>query len=176
MEKLEIVQYQTALSVTGAWYGSNCSKHNEELGRETLSDRRMCRRILQIHKIMNNKTPSYLKDKLPPKHRPFLFNVVRKIKCKTNRYMNSFFPRAISSWNLVISHFEVFPSSDSLKIKYFWCTRSCRSSISVSIKSETKSFEKPQKAIITSLIPLLTSVNAWTTYTTWTWHSVILQI
>ena len=99
---------------------------------------------------MNNKTPSYLKDKLPPKHRPFLFNVVRKIKCKTNRYMNSFFPRAISSWNLVISHFEVFPSSDSLKIKYFWCTRSCRSSISVSIKSETKSFEKSQKAIITS--------------------------
>ena len=29
--------------------------------------------------------------------------------------MNSFFPRAISSWNIVISHFEVFPSSDSLK-------------------------------------------------------------
>ena len=75
----------------------------------------MCRRILQIHKIMNDKTPSYLKDKLPPKHRPFLFNVFRKIKCKTNRYMNNFFPRAISSWNIVISHFEVFPSSDSLK-------------------------------------------------------------
>ena len=85
MEKLEIVQYQAALAVTGAWDGSNCSK-----GWETLSDRRMCRRILQIHKIMNNKTPSYLKDKLPPKHRPFLFNVFRKIKCKTNRYMNGF--------------------------------------------------------------------------------------
>ena len=75
----------------------------------------MCRRILQIHKIMNSKTPSYLKDKLPPKHRPFLFNVFRKIKFKTNRYLNSFFPHAISSWNLVISHFEIFPSSVSLK-------------------------------------------------------------
>ena len=32
----------------------------EELGWETLSDRRMCRRILQIHTIFNNKTP-YLK-------------------------------------------------------------------------------------------------------------------
>ena len=115
MEKLEIVQYQAALAVTGAWHSSNCSKLNEELGWETLSDRRMCRRILQIHNIMNNKTPSYLKDKLPPKHRSFLFNVFRRIKCKTNRYMNSFFPHAISSWDLVIAHFEVSPFSDCLK-------------------------------------------------------------
>ena len=76
MDKLEIVQYQAAFAVTGAWQGSNCSKLNEW---ETLSGRRIGRRILQIHKIMNNKTPSYLKDKLPSKHRPFfsspLFNV-----------------------------------------------------------------------------------------------------
>ena len=75
----------------------------------------MHRRILQIHKIMNNKTPSYLKDKLTPKHRHFLFNVFRKIKCRTDRYMNTFFPHAISSWTIVISHFEDFPSFDSLK-------------------------------------------------------------
>ena len=79
----------------------------------------MCRRILQIHKILNNKTPSCLKVKLPPKHRPFLFNIFRKIKCKTNRYMNSFFPHAISCWKLVITHFEVFPSSDSFKDHVF---------------------------------------------------------
>ena len=115
MEKLERVQYQAALAVTGAWQGSNCSKLNEELGWETLSDRRLCRRILQIHKIMNNKTPSYLKDKLPPNHRPFLVNIFREIKIKTDRYKNSFFPHAISSWNVIISHFENFPSFDSLK-------------------------------------------------------------
>ena len=65
MEKLERVQNQADFAVTGAWHGSNCAKLNEELGWETLSDRRLCRRVLQIHKIMN-KTPSYLKDKLPP--------------------------------------------------------------------------------------------------------------
>ena len=68
---------------------------------------------------MNNKTPSYLKGKLPPKYRPFfnspLFNVFHEIKFKTNRYMNSFFPHAISSWNIIILHFEDFPSFDSLK-------------------------------------------------------------
>ena len=99
--------------------GLNCSKLNEELGWETLSDRRMSRRILQIHKIMNNKTPSYLKDKLPPNHRPFfnrpLFNVFHEIKLKTDRYKYSFFLQAISSWNKIISHFEDFPSLYYLK-------------------------------------------------------------
>ena len=57
MEKLERIQYQSALAITGAWQGSNCSKLNEELGWETLSDRRMSRRILQIHKIIDNKNP-----------------------------------------------------------------------------------------------------------------------
>ena len=95
MEKLERVQHQAALAVTGAWQGSNCSKLNEELGWENLSDRRMCRRILQIQKIMSNKTPFYLKVKLPPNHRPFIFNVFREIKFRTDRYKNTFFPRAI---------------------------------------------------------------------------------
>ena len=45
MEKLERVQYQAAL----AWQGSNCSKLNEELGWENLSDRRMSKHILKIH-------------------------------------------------------------------------------------------------------------------------------
>ena len=115
MEKLERVQYQAALAITGAWQGSNCSKLNEELGWETLSDRRMSRGILQIHKIMNNKTPSYLKDN----HRPFfnipLFNVFLEIKFKTDRYKNCFFPQAISSWNKIISHFEDIPSLYCLK-------------------------------------------------------------
>ena len=68
---------------------------------------------------MNNKTPSYLKDKLPPNHRPFfnrpIFNVFREMKFKTDRYKNSFFPQALSSWNKIISHFEDFPSLDCLK-------------------------------------------------------------
>ena len=66
----------------------------EELGWEALSDRRMSRRILQIHKICSNKTPLYLNDKLPPNCRA-LFDgnarsTFREIICKSNRYKNSF--------------------------------------------------------------------------------------
>ena len=92
MEKVERIQYQAALAITGAWQGSSRSKLYDELGWEPLSDRRMSRRIFQIHKIIDNKTPSYLKDKLPQTRMPFLFTVFREFKCRTNRYSNSFFP------------------------------------------------------------------------------------
>ena len=62
MEKVERIQYQAALAISGVCRGSSRSKLYEELGWENLSERRMCRRILQIHKIFNNKTPSYLND------------------------------------------------------------------------------------------------------------------
>ena len=62
MEKVEKIQYPAALAITGAWQGSSRSKIYDELGWETLSDRRYCRRVLQIHKITNNNTISYLKD------------------------------------------------------------------------------------------------------------------
>ena len=66
MEKVERVQHQAALAITGAWNGSNRIKRYDELGWKSLSDRRRCRRVLQIYKISNNQTPSHLKDKLPP--------------------------------------------------------------------------------------------------------------
>ena len=118
MEQVERVQYQAALAVTGTWQGSSCSKLNEELGWETLSDR-LCRRILQIHKILNNKTPSYLKDKLPLIRLPLyaLSNEIsfREIRCKSSRYMNSFFPNAIKSWKIFIQHLMICCLLISLK-------------------------------------------------------------
>ena len=64
MEQIEKIQYQAALAVTGAWQGSNRSQIYEEVGWESLSD------TLQIYKIINAMTPSYLKDKLPPNKGP----------------------------------------------------------------------------------------------------------
>ena len=95
MEKVERVQYQAALVITGAWQGSNRSKLYEELGWESLSDRRWCRRILQIYKIINSNTPCYLKNKLPRIRRPLYSqincNTFHKIRCNSFRYMHSFF-------------------------------------------------------------------------------------
>ena len=62
MEKVERIQYQSALVITGTWQGSSRTKLYEELGWKTLSDRRMSRRILQIHKIIDKKTSVYLRE------------------------------------------------------------------------------------------------------------------
>ena len=129
MEKVERIQYQAALAITGAWQGSSRSKLYDELGWEPLSDRRRSRRIFQIHKIIDNKTPSYLKDKLPQTRMPFLFTVFREIKCKTNRYSNSFFPDAIGFWNILISDFERFPSLEAFKDHVISLIRPKRKSI-----------------------------------------------
>ena len=48
MEKVERTQYQAALAITGTWQGTNRSKLCEELGWETLSDRRWCMRQQQV--------------------------------------------------------------------------------------------------------------------------------
>ena len=100
MEKVERTQYQAALAITGTWRHKSLQSY-EELEWETLSERRWCMRILQIHKIEKYKTPSYLRDKLPPHRRPLYrlsnSNTFQEIRCKTARYKNSFFPDATSS-------------------------------------------------------------------------------
>ena len=107
MEK-ERIQYQADLAITGTWQGSNRTKLYEELWWELLSDRRMSRRILQIHKIIDRKTLEYLRVKFPPHRRLFLPTIFRNIKCRTNRYSNSFFPDAIASWNNMITQLRAF--------------------------------------------------------------------
>ena len=116
MEKVEKIQYQAALALTGTWIGTNRSKLYEELGWETLSERRKCRRILQVHKIENNLTPTYLKEKLPHHRQPGnALSTFHEIRSRTKRFSQTFFPDAIATWNIFTSHFVIMPSYGFLK-------------------------------------------------------------
>ena len=57
MEMVEKVQYQAALAITGAWQFTSRNKVYDELGWESLSDRRWWRRLLHFYKICNEMTP-----------------------------------------------------------------------------------------------------------------------
>ena len=70
---------------------------------------------------MNKNTLSYQKEKLHPNCREMFSGKVRTtfhiIVCKSNRYMNSFFPDAIVSWNcfMEIFKYKEVPSIGVLK-------------------------------------------------------------
>ena len=117
MERIEKIQYHAALAITGCWRVSNQNSLYEELGWESLSDRRWSRRLIQFYKIKNDMTPNYLKDKIPLFRGRSLRNDnethIQEIMCTIAKYQNSFFPDAIRSWNNIGND---FCSSQSLGI------------------------------------------------------------
>ena len=103
MNALERTQYIAALAVSGAWEGTNLNKLCEELGRETITHRRLVIRLTQFYKTMNNLTPEYLRSPIPSL-KPYLFghrstNVLHTISCRTVKYRNSFYSGSVISWN-----------------------------------------------------------------------------
>ena len=97
------------------------TKLYEELGCESLSDRRWLRRLCQFYKIQNDLTPSYLKEPIP-QPRMFLYgqrreNVLHEIPCRTFRFLNSFYPDTIRSWNNIGYEFRNCSSLSKFKSK-----------------------------------------------------------
>ena len=102
MNILEKTQYQAALAITGAWKGTNLDKIYEELGWESLNERRIFRRLSMFYKIMHNLTPNYLKEPLPFQQGRYNLRtdcIINIIPCRNEKHRNSFFPNTISLWN-----------------------------------------------------------------------------
>ena len=59
-EKLEAVQYNVCLAITGAIRGTSRERLYRELGLETLNNRRWSRKLFFFHKIIKGFSPSYL--------------------------------------------------------------------------------------------------------------------
>ena len=64
-QKLESIQYKAALAITGDIRGSSREKLYQELGLESLKQRRWFRKLCYFFKITKNQSPNYLFDKIP---------------------------------------------------------------------------------------------------------------
>ena len=64
-QMIESVQYNAALSITGAIRGSSREKLYQELGFESLRDRRWYRKLCFYYKIRHNDCPLYLTECIP---------------------------------------------------------------------------------------------------------------
>ena len=63
--KLESIQYNAALAITGAIRGTSKTKLYKELGLEFLKSRRWFRRLCTFYKSRTYNIPIYLADLLP---------------------------------------------------------------------------------------------------------------
>ena len=74
----------------------------QELGLESLSDRRWYRRLVQFFLIITHNSPEHLHIFLPNKQQsydPTRNNLFRTIVSHTDYFKNSFFPYCVSEWN-----------------------------------------------------------------------------
>ena len=66
--KLESIQYNPCLAITGAIRGSSREKLYQELGFESLQQRRCYRKLCCFYKIFKNESPLYLFNIIPPRN------------------------------------------------------------------------------------------------------------
>ena len=99
-EKIESLQYNAALGITGAIKGSSKEKLYQELGFESLKDRRWMRKLCYLYKVISSKRPSCLYDMLPPSQRSQRNQgFFQPLLCRTEIFKNSFLPYTINEWN-----------------------------------------------------------------------------
>ena len=99
---IESVQYNACLAITGAINKSSRERLYQELGLESLRDRRWYRRLVYFYKIVNGISPTYLRSFLPEKQRsynPERRDLFRNINWNTEYFNNSFFPYCVREWN-----------------------------------------------------------------------------
>lgn len=108
-QKMETVQYNTALAITGAIRGSSMEKLQQELGLDSLQERRWYRKLCLLYKILKKKSPNHLFKLVPvPKarHRTTNCHKIPTFNAKDDFFKNSFFPSTINKWIKLNPNFQ----------------------------------------------------------------------
>ena len=125
---LDSVQYEAGKIVTGAMKRTSRQRLMCELGWEELKTRRAIHKLTLYFKIVNNLTPQYLRDFLPPRvseRTHFSLRHSRNFSIfpvRTVRSANSFFPSTTKLWNEAYSITESTDSIGTFKntlVRYF---------------------------------------------------------
>ena len=92
--RIESAQYNAALAITGTIRGTSKEKLYQELGFETMKERRWLQRLCCFYKILNNQAPAYLYSLLSPPNMDYntrKYFKIRQIFCTKETFSNSFF-------------------------------------------------------------------------------------
>ena len=121
--KLERVQYNACLKITGAIQGTNGYGIYAELGLESLSARRWYRKFLFFHKIVHGLSPAYLTAYInfasERSHNTRLSSQrhLEESICRTKVFQPSIFPCCIKIWNGLDPDLKNMNSNKEFKCK-----------------------------------------------------------
>ena len=108
-QNIESIQYNAGLAITGAVRGTSREKLYQELGFESLQQRRWYRKLCCLFKIIKKQSPNYLFQLVPsPNTRYFTRNSenIPQLRTKHDFSKNSFFPSTLKQWNNLDPHIE----------------------------------------------------------------------
>ena len=108
-QNIELIQYNAALAITGAARRTFREKLYQELGFESLQQRRWYRKLCCLFKIIKNQSPRYLFQLVPsPNIRYFSLNPenIPQLRTKHDFFKNSLFPSTIKEWNNLDPHIK----------------------------------------------------------------------
>ena len=100
--KIERIQYNAALAITGAIRGTCQTKLYNELGLESLKLRKWFRWLCTFFKIKIYGKTEYLLNKIPSSQIHYNTRNADQVEtyyCRTDIFKNSFFPYTIIEWN-----------------------------------------------------------------------------
>ena len=102
-KRLEQTEYSATLAITGAWRGTSRQRLYEELGWESLHDRRWFRRLCHFFKLPKSQHPGYLYEVIPDvREVPYSLRQVNEyepIIHKTVRFSHTYFHNVHVEWN-----------------------------------------------------------------------------
>ena len=122
-DKLEMVQYNAALVITGAFKGTSRDRIYTELGLESLAEWRWSRKIFFFHKIVNGLLPVYLQSYISYcgegvyRTRSANQKNLRQFSTRTEIFDSSFFPYCIKEWNNLSEELRKIKSTVQFKTK-----------------------------------------------------------
>ena len=101
-QRLEPLQYNVALAITGAICGTSKEELYHELDLKSLQNKRWYRKLSFLYKVIANQFPSYFVNVIPRKNasRPTLgLDNIPLLGTKHNFFQSSYFPATIKEWN-----------------------------------------------------------------------------
>ena len=117
-QRIESIQYNAAIAITGAVRGTSSEKLYQEFYLESLRSRKWPRKFCLFYKIYNNKWPSYLYSQFQTGWSYILHEAVKSIiypisKPGVTFLEILFFPSTITEWNKLDCYMR---NNDSLNV------------------------------------------------------------